>query len=196
MNTDHMHRMAELLLMTNPCRGISLDALAEVLSALEVSNLPDGAPLCRKGDPGNELWILVQGNIRVHVDEPNGTSRDLVVMPAPAMVGHMALVDDQPRSAHCSASGETTLLTMNRELYQVMLKEKTNRGTALRRLLLTSLTRQLQGATQRIKELQGSNAEGEGYQLSEAMVQRRNDELREIASVLNGWSSGHAPATQ
>ena len=190
MNTDHMHRMAELLLMTNPCRGISLDALAEVLSALEVSNLPDGAPLCRQGDPGNELWILVQGSIRVHRDEADGTSRDLVVMPAPAMVGHMALVDDQPRSAHCSASGETTLLTMNRELYQVMLKEKTNRGTALRRLLLTSLTRQLQGATQRIKELQNpTDSQGDGYQLSEAMVSRRNDELREIASVLNGWGT-------
>ena len=192
MNTDHLHRMAELLLMTNPCRGISVEALAEVLEALEVTNLSDSQPLCRQGDPGDELWILVQGSIRVHRDEADGTSRDLVVMEAPAMVGHMALVDDQPRSAHCSASGDTTLLTMTRSIYQKILQENSARGTALRRLLLTSLTRQLQGATRRIKQVQGDpGAQQDGnHQLSDAMVQRRSQELREIANVLNGWSGG------
>ncbi len=188
MNTDHLHRMAELMLITNPSRGINVDSLAKVLESLAVSNLADGTPLCRQGDPGDKMWVLVQGAIRVHRDEADGTSRDLVVMEAPAMVGHMALVDDKPRSAHCTARGETTLLTMNRELYQTMLCEETHRGTALRRLLLTSLTRQLQGATSRIKQLQGGpGSADEAYHLSPTMQEQRARELEQIAAVLNGW---------
>ena len=183
--------MAELLLISNPSRGINVDSLAQVLDALEVNNLADGEPLCRQGDPGNELWVLVQGAIRVHRDEVDGTSRDLVVMEPPAMVGHMALVDDKPRSAHCTASGDTTLLTMNRDLYQTMLHENSHRGTALRRLLLTSLTRQLQGATTRIKQLQGAGADGQSgaNEMSENSRLRRTRELDQIAGVLNGWNA-------
>jgi CRP-like cAMP-binding protein len=190
MNTDHLHRMAELMLITNPSRGINVDSLAKVLESLTVTNLGDGEPLCRQGDPGDRMWVLVQGSIRVHRDEQDGTSRDLVVMEAPAMVGHMALVDDKPRSAHCTASGETTLLTMNRALYQDMLKEETHRGTALRRLLLTSLTRQLQGATSRIKQLQGAaGSSHDTYTLSPTMQKQRALELEQIAAELNGWGA-------
>jgi CRP-like cAMP-binding protein len=190
MNTDHLHRMAELMLITNPSRGIAVDALTAVLESLAVTRLEDGQPLCRQGDPGDELWILVNGGIRVHRDEEDGSSRDLITMKPPSMVGHMALVDDQPRSAHCSADGETTLLTMDRELYKVMLLENSERGTALRRLLLTSLTRQLQGATSRIKSVQSPAAENSdgAYLLGPTAAKRRAKELAEIASVLNGWT--------
>jgi CRP-like cAMP-binding protein len=195
MNTEHLSRLAELMLITNPSRGISVDSLVEVLDSLEVTNLTDGSRLCSQGDPGDKLWVLVKGKIRVHRDEADGTSRDIIRMSPPTMVGHMALVDNKPRSAHCTAEGETTLLTMTRQIYQMILEENSLRGTTLRRLLLTSLTRQLQGATRRIKEVRGGEESGEsaGYEASKAAIERRSREFNEIAQVLNGWG-GDSPS--
>jgi CRP-like cAMP-binding protein len=67
----------------------------------------------------------------------------------------MALIDHSPRSANCAASGRTVVASLTRATWSKMLHEPTPRGTALRRILCASLTRQLVGANERIRSLVG-----------------------------------------
>ncbi len=141
------------LLESNPCRGVKADHLAEVLAAATLRRLGDGDPLCTEGEPGDSMFFLVDGNIRVQRRDAAGRMRELAIMKAPDLVGHMSLVDHSPRSASCVAVGRTVVASLDRRTYNNLLTEPSHRGTALRRLLLASLTRQLAGANDRIRDL-------------------------------------------
>jgi CRP-like cAMP-binding protein len=146
---DHAQR----LLAAHPTRGVDDQSLAAVFSSARIDRLQDGHVICTEGEPGEAIYFLMKGTIRVQRRDPRGRVRELATIPAPALLGHMALIDNSPRSATCIAVGETFVATLDRLTYNSVLGEPTTRGTALRRILLASLTRQLVGANARIRDL-------------------------------------------
>jgi len=141
------------LLNAHPVRGIEPRDLARVLSGAQLKRMDDGEVLCTEGDPGDAMFFLLDGAIKVTRTDPHGKPRELALVESPAIVGHMALIDHSPRSATCAASGRTVVASLNRKTWSKMLHEPTQRGTALRRVLCASLTRQLVGANARIRKL-------------------------------------------
>jgi hypothetical protein len=72
-------------------------------------------------------------------------------------------------------------------MYNTMLSESSSRGTALRRMLLTSLTRQLENATGRLRRLiSGASVANESPKATAPETAER--ELMNISGVLNGWT--------
>ena len=112
-------------------------------------------------------------------------------MSAPALIGHMALVDNSPRSATCQASGTTQVAPLNRQLYHTILSEPSARGTALRRILLTSLTRQLESATGKLRKLIAGEEPPPASSVRANNSEQDNTEreLMKISGTLNGWGS-------
>ena len=137
------------------------------------------------------MFFLLVGAIAVTRKDSDGTQRELVTMSAPAILGHMALIDNSPRSATCRAAGSTRVALLDRKLYNRFLSESSERGTALRRMLLTSLTRQLENATGRLRKLivQGPSQPG-----GDSQSQKTERELRSISGALNGWSKAELQA--
>ena len=87
------------LMKVHPVRGVRPEHLAEVLAAATLQRLGDGDALCTEGDPGDAMYFLVDGAIRVQRRDARGKMRELAVMHPPTLVGHMSLVDHSPRSA-------------------------------------------------------------------------------------------------
>ena len=185
MDAEAIKKVAHDLLVSHPSRGVKPAALAEVLRSLEINQLEHGEPLCQEGDPGNSMYFLLQGSIIVTRIDADGAERELVTMSAPALIGHMALVDNSPRSATCRAKGATQVAPLERTLYHTILSESSSRGTALRRMLLTSLTRQLETATDRLRRLIAGKRESDTPTESGPTTER---ELMNISGVLNGWT--------
>jgi CRP-like cAMP-binding protein len=131
------------------------------------------------------MYFLLYGSILVTRKDAEGVERELVTMSAPALLGHMALVDNSPRSATCRVAGTTRIAMLDRRLYNTILSESTSRGTALRRMLLTSLTRQLESATGRLRRL---IAEGPNEAAPAATSGKAEQELNKITGMLNGWT--------
>jgi CRP-like cAMP-binding protein len=46
----------------------------DLVAALDHVALEQGATLLRQGDPGNELYLVLDGRLSVHADHPDGTS--------------------------------------------------------------------------------------------------------------------------
>lgn len=184
-------------LMTNhPVRGVKAAHLAEVLAASTLRRMSDGDALCTEGDPGDEMWFLVDGGIRVQRRDARGKMRELAVMQPPTLVGHMSLVDNSPRSASCIAVGRTVVAGLDRRTYNDILSEPSARGMALRRLLLSSLTLQLAGANERIADLIDApdavtDAPAEQRPRNRYKVEKFDDvsntDLLKVAGVLEGW---------
>ena len=92
------------------------DTLAEVAQILEDVNVDVGAPIFKKGDVGNSMYIIVAGKVRVHDGER--TFRELGDR---EIFGEMAALDPAPRSADVTAMDPTRLFRLDQTaLYEMM----------------------------------------------------------------------------
>jgi len=83
--------------------------LAEVAAVMDSFVVPAGHVICQKGDPGDCMYILADGRVRVHDGE-----RTLAILGKCDVFGEMAMLDAQPRSASVTAMEQTRLLVLER----------------------------------------------------------------------------------
>jgi CRP-like cAMP-binding protein len=207
MTPQQVSDWATRLLLGNPFPGKSQREMVEIIQACRLQHFRDGQTILQEGQAGDELYFLMEGLVSVLKKDTNGEDRQLVVMEAPTMFGHMSMVDGSPRSATCRAKGVVTVASMNRELYQELSSRPHPIGTNLRRLMLATLTRQLVDGNARLFNLIGgevpvvsTNAHQKAPAEPGAAAPRakrppsgassktvsRND-LLEMAGILNGW---------
>jgi CRP-like cAMP-binding protein len=155
MDPQKVADWAVRLLITNPFPGKSQRELVEIITACRLQKFSGEQTILNEGDPGDELYFLMEGQVTVLKKDTNGEERQLVVMQAPTMFGHMSLVDGSPRSATCRAEGEVIVAVLSRKTYLDLLSRSHPVGTSLRRLMLSTLTRQLVDGNARLFDLIG-----------------------------------------
>jgi len=188
LNVEVLNPIARKLLRSHRVRGVRPKDLAVALFAGRPYRVADGKRLCREGEPSDSMFVLLKGSIQVLRKDDRGDERQLAVLQAPALVGHMGLVDGSPRSASCVAVGEIGCLLMDRVTFQRLLNESSAGGGAMRRLLLASLIGQLTSANTLIKEM---ITDAPAPQSTAAPVQEKDispDDILKLAGVLDGWS--------
>jgi CRP-like cAMP-binding protein len=89
------------------------EPLLAVLRSLEVRRLRDGEVVTRQGQPGDALYLLAAGEVRVVVEE-TGSEREVARLFEGTLFGEMALVTGQPRSASVVAAGHADVLEVSR----------------------------------------------------------------------------------
>lgn len=181
MNPEYLLTRAARLIETHPSPAADPEALARLLERCQPLRLMDGAELCREGEPGNALFFLMDGSVQVWRRDNRQQPRRLATVDAPALVGHMALVDGSTRSASCSAVGHVRALVLERAAYQALMSELSPEGTALRRLLLSSLSQQLTGGNRQLRALVGGGEAEED--LPELEVEPLEAETVEVSPV-------------
>jgi CRP/FNR family cyclic AMP-dependent transcriptional regulator len=87
-------------------------ALAQQLDLLE---LPGVTPLFAEGEPADGAYFLLEGEVSV-----GRNGKTLSNLPAGAMFGIVACVDDGARSASCVTTGPATLLRMARRDFDTL----------------------------------------------------------------------------
>jgi CRP-like cAMP-binding protein len=83
--------------------------LAEVAAAMDTCDVPTGHVICQKGDPGDCVYVIASGRVRVHDGE-----RTLAILGKRDVFGEMAVLDAEPRSASVTAMEPTQLLVLDR----------------------------------------------------------------------------------
>jgi len=110
---------------------------------------PKGAVIVLHGDAGEALFLIRSGQVKVTVASEDGREVILSVLGPGSFFGEMALVDDEPRSAHVIAMEDTTILQLRREDFRNRLKAAPELGIAL----LRELSRRLRRADDTIASL-------------------------------------------
>jgi CRP-like cAMP-binding protein len=72
----------------------------------------EGEAIVRQGDPGDELFLLLEGAVDVYLDRGQPSEERLRTIEAVDYFGEMAILDDQPRSATIVASRPSRLLAL------------------------------------------------------------------------------------
>lgn len=102
---------------------------------------PKGSVIVLHGDAGEALFLIRSGQVKVTVASEDGREVILSVLGAGSFFGEMALLDDEPRSAHVIAMEDTILLQLRREDFQARLKLAPELAISLLRELSQRLRR-------------------------------------------------------
>ncbi len=146
---------------TTPTRLVlSAEELALYASQTERLTLPEGAVLMREGIGGDEMYILLEGELLITVQ---GKRIDYLT---PGMIlGEMAMVDDRPRSATATAATDCTLARFNRRQFRELIRFSPE--FALTVMNIMSLrTRRLMGVEVSRQRMEEELAIGRRIQLS------------------------------
>ena len=80
----------------------------------------DGEAIVHQGDLGDELFIIISGQVRVM----SGSGVALAIRNAGKYVGEMALLDQAPRSATLLAQGDVRMLCVGKEDFEAILRQR------------------------------------------------------------------------
>jgi CRP/FNR family cyclic AMP-dependent transcriptional regulator len=107
---------------------------------------PKGSVILFEDDPGDALYVVVTGCVKVVLIGEDGREVILSVLKEGDFFGEMALIDDEPRSAHVIAMEDANLLVLRREDFQLRLREAPGMAVGL----LRALSRRLREADDKI----------------------------------------------
>jgi len=102
---------------------------------------PRNSVILFEDDPGDALYVVAQGQVKVVLIGEDGREVILSVLGEGEFFGEMALIDDEPRSAHVIAMNDSTLLVIRREDFQGLLRQTPSIALALLRALSWRLRR-------------------------------------------------------
>src|SRR5438309_741693 len=101
---------------------LTLEQLASIDRLMVTRHYVKGERVFRKGDVGAELYVIVDGEIRVYLDHA-GSQVTLTKQGAGTVVGEMSVFDEQPRSASALASTDTTVRVLRRDRLHAIVNE-------------------------------------------------------------------------
>src|SRR5919107_2144740 len=107
---------------------------------------PRGSVILFENDPGDSLFVVRQGRVKVVLIGEDGREVILGVLGVGEHFGELSLIDDQPRSAHVIAMEDTSLLVLRREDFRRRVEANTSVAWAL----LNELSRRLRRADNKI----------------------------------------------
>lgn len=121
-------------------------ALAAILMPRRILK---GQPVFLQGDPGDEMYLLLEGRIRIACESLSGREITLDILKDGGFFGEMALLDGEPRSATALAEAPGQLLVLRRSDFQTFLHRSPKAAVAL----LAFLSRRLRAANDKIQDL-------------------------------------------
>lgn len=145
--------------------GLSDRALDDLSRVSIPRRFRGGTILCSEGDPGEVLYVLEQGELRVSRITADGREIVIAVVDAPAALGELSLLDGGPRSATLTAQGDVQLRFIPRSAFLQLLTEQ----PAMRDAIFVRLAGILRNANQLHVDLLSLDVPG---RLAKWLIQR------------------------
>jgi CRP/FNR family cyclic AMP-dependent transcriptional regulator len=98
-------------------------------------SLDPGEMLFARGDPGNEIYLVVEGRIRISVLSSDGRELSFAHAVPGDVFGEIAALDGSPRSADATAITSVRLKTLSRSALLRLLSTSTTAALAIIKLL-------------------------------------------------------------
>ncbi len=107
--------------------GLPAETVGDLAAMTEEVRLDAGQTLFEQGDTGSSMFVVVEGRMRIHADGHTIDERG-----QRAVLGELALLDAEPRSASATALEPVLLLRIEQEPFFELM---TDRPEVLRRML-------------------------------------------------------------
>lgn len=123
-------------------RYLNYKELVRVMNITEVRSYRAGDEIIKEGTTGEELYILLDGSVRLHKDEAFITT-----LKRGDHFGEMALVDRAPRSASATSEVDSRLLSISRKDFYHIIRNESKLSVKLLWSFVQVLTQRLRKTT-------------------------------------------------
>jgi len=97
------------------------DELERIAEICKEQHFKSAKTLFNEGDPGNRLYIIAEGEVRISRNVPGSGEEALTVLKSGACFGEMAVFDRSERSTDAIANTDCTLITITRPDFEMLL---------------------------------------------------------------------------
>lgn len=129
--------------------GLDEAVLENIGRGLRSRRFRRGEVIFHQGDPGDALFIVMSGAIKISLPSEDGDEAILATLRPGDVFGELALLDGAPRSATASALDPTDTLVLPRDQFRELIATE----PAVRDALLAALAAELRRLTTHVEEL-------------------------------------------
>jgi CRP/FNR family transcriptional regulator, cyclic AMP receptor protein len=113
-----------------------LASLAEDMRSKEYAK---DETIFRQGDESREVYFVRKGKVRIYKISPSGNETTIAIFTTNDVIGELAAIDQEPRSASAKAMTPVSLLAMSQERFLYTLQTLPRFGMGMARLLAHKL---------------------------------------------------------
>ena len=124
----------------------------DMVRTFSSKSLEPGAVLCEEGEPGDAMYIIEKGQVKITKKTLQGDDEELARLGDLAVVGEMTLLDGSVRSATVTAIEKTSCYTIDRKAFELLAKKLHPAAFKVIRKLALILCERLRGINVRTEE--------------------------------------------
>ncbi len=137
-------------------KGLTTKELSQLNELLRVKTFPAGATLFTEGQPGEAVYIIISGTIKLHAEQADGRDVFIDLSGAGDVVGEMSIIENTGRTLSALTLEESTCLWLDRSSFLESLQAI---PTLLRNLVVI-LSGRLRMANERIQAFASQDVDG------------------------------------
>ena len=126
--------------------GLNREELNSLAELTRERSHPRGSVILFENDPGDSLFVVRSGRVKVVLIGEDGREVILGMLGVGQHFGELALIDEQPRSAHVIAMEDANLIVLRREDF----RKKVESAPSIAWSLLLELSKRLRRADDKI----------------------------------------------
>jgi CRP/FNR family cyclic AMP-dependent transcriptional regulator len=129
--------------------GLGPAALEQLAASMRSRRFRRGEVIFHVGDPGDALFVIVSGDVKISLPSDDGEEAILATLRAGDVFGELALLDGAPRSASATARSATETVVLPRDRFRELIATE----AGVRDALLASIAGELRRLTTHVEEL-------------------------------------------
>ena len=133
--------MEEVLARAGIFQGVEPSAVAALTKQLQPVDFPRGHVIFHEGEPGDRLYIILSGKVKVGRRSPDGRENLLTIMGPSDMFGELSIFDPGPRTSSATTITEVRAVSMDREALRAWIADRPEIAEQLLRVLARRLRR-------------------------------------------------------
>ncbi len=136
-----MGEVHEILSRAGIFQGVESAAVNTLIEQLDSTTFPRGTTIFDEGEPGDRLFIITSGKVKLARHAPDGRENLLTIMGSSDMCGELSIFDPGPRTSAAVCVTEVTAATMDSQMLHDWIQAHPEISEQLLRVLARRLRR-------------------------------------------------------
>jgi len=128
--------------------GMSEEQLERFAQFMQVEKIPQWAVIVKQGDPGDTMYLILQGELRVRINV-GGKETSLTTLGVGEFFGDISLFDQGPRSADVVANADSVVLKISASAFDELSKKAPDLATPFLRAMGQTLSARIRADNKR-----------------------------------------------
>jgi CRP/FNR family cyclic AMP-dependent transcriptional regulator len=131
----------QILARAGLLQGVQPSAVSALISQLQPLDFPRGHVIFAQGEPGDRLYVVISGKVKIGRRCLDGRESLLAVMGPSDMFGELSMFDPGPRTASATTVTEVVAVSMDRAALRAWIDDRPEIAERLLRVLARRLRR-------------------------------------------------------